>query len=30
VVQDWFPTLTVDAYFAEAQGDQPVGFTKIA
>ena len=30
VVQDWFPTLTVDAYFAEAQGDHSVSFTRIA
>ncbi|MBI3951122.1 MAG: hypothetical protein HY314_11795 [Acidobacteria bacterium] len=29
VVQDWFPTLMVGAYFAEAPGTEPVRFIKI-
>jgi hypothetical protein len=29
VVQDWFPKVTVEAYFAEALGDQPVSFSRI-
>jgi hypothetical protein len=29
VMQEWFPTLLVDAYFAEAHGDQPVTSSRI-
>lgn len=30
VLQDWFPEVSVDAYFAEAHGGQRVSFTRIA
>jgi hypothetical protein len=29
VIRDWFPTLTVNAYFAEAQGDASVRFVPV-
>lgn len=29
VLQDWFPRVTVETYFAEASGDHSVSFTKI-